>query len=193
MAIYGAKGLRVAKITSDTVADAFPVYETAVSMGALVAVTDTITYAEAKNYGDNELQEYVSEFQELGVDVEITELPMEVAALIYGATLGEDGGIAYKTGDAAPDVGAAFYTTKMVKKDGVTSKLFQGVRYTSLKGSRQGASYNTKGQSITFANGKAHFVGKASANGVFQEFSDNFATEAEAIAWLDEKLPLATA
>lgn len=190
MAIYGAKGLRAAKIASDAVADAYPTYEKAVSMGALVAVTDTITYAEARNYGDNELQEYVSEFQELGVDVEVTEIPMEVAALIYGATLAEDGSIAYKTGDAAPDVGVGFYTTKMVKKDGVTSKYFQGVVYPSLKGSRQGATYNTKGQSITFANGKAHFVGKASANGVFQAFSDNFTTEAEAIAWLEEKLPL---
>lgn len=193
MAIYGAKGLRVAKITSDAKADAYPVYENAQNMGPLVAVTDTITYAEAKNYGDNELQEYVSEFQELGVDVEITEIPMAVASTIYGAELGEDGSIAYKTEDSAPEVGFAFYTTKMVKKNGVTSKFFQGVFYPSLKGSRQGATYNTKGQSITFANGKARFVGKAAANGVFQEFSDNFTTEAEAIAWLNEKLPLETA
>ena len=193
MAIYGAKGLRAAKIKSDAAADSAPVYEGAVSMGALVAVTDTITYAEAKNYGDNDLQEYVSEFQELGVDVEITEIPMEVASMIYGAKLDQDGGIAYKTGDTAPDVGIGFYTTKMVKKDGVTGKYFQGVVYPSLKGSRQGASYNTKGQSITFANGKAHFVGKASANGVFQEFSENFAAEAEAIAWLEKKLPMAKA
>lgn len=190
MAIYGAKGLRVAKITADTAASAYPVYDGAVGMGPLVAVTDNITYAEGRNYGDNDLQEYVSEFQELSVDVEVTEIPVEVAAIIYGAEQDEDGGIAYKTGDAAPDVGLGFYTSKIVKAGGVTVRRFQGVRYLSLKGSRQGTTYNTKGQSIAFANGKAHFVGKASANGVFQEFSDNFDTEAKAIAWLDEKLPM---
>ena len=57
-----------------------------------------------------------------------------------------------------------------------------------MKASRQGATYNTKGQSITFANGQANFVGSTEENGKFQIFSNNFASDAEAKAWVDKML-----
>lgn len=183
MAFYGAKKIRFAPITADTDESKYPTYDKAASLGALVAVTDAISYAEANNYGDNELQETASEFQSLTVDVEVTELPSEQAAVVYGATLTEDGDLEYGGEDDAPWGGLAFYTNKQVKKDGVQKKFYQGVFYPKVKGSRQGATYNTKGQSITFANGKAHFVGTTCAKGKHQVFSKNFETEAEAEAW----------
>lgn len=192
MATYGAKYLQAgvfAESNADVSAEAFPKYGKVVNLGPLVQVTDSITYAEAKNYGDDELQEYANEFQEMTVDVEMTEMPMATAAAIYGASLDESSeDLSYGTGDEAPYIGLAFYTKKQIKINGVTSVHYQGVYYPKLKGSRQGATYSTKGQSITFANGKAHFVGSAPANGKYQVFSKNFNTEAEAKGWVDAKI-----
>lgn len=196
MATYGAKYLQAgvfAETAADVSAEAFPKYGKVMNLGPLVQVTDSITYSEAKNYGDDELQEYANEFQELTVDAEMTEMPLASAAAIYGAALDESTqDLSYGSEDAAPYIGLAFYTKKQVKTNGVTSVCFQGVYYPKLKASRQGATYSTKGQSITFANGKAHFVGSAPANGKYQVFSKNFTSEEEAKAWVDAKIKAST-
>lgn len=191
MAVYGAKYLRWAPKTAAGVAGtSFPTYGDAVDLGPLVSVADTITYASARNYGDNVLQESVDEFQELAVTASMTEMPIESAAAVYGASLGASGGIGYNAEDSAPEGGLGFFTSKLTKDatTGVQKKFYQGVFYPSVKGSRQGATYNTKGQSITFANGQANFTGSAEENGFFQVFSANLATEAEAKAWVDKML-----
>ena len=190
MAIYGAKYLKFAPMTAaGTAGSKLPTYGAAADLGPLVSVGDTITYSSARNYGDNVLQESVDEFQELSVTASMTEMPIESAAIVYGATKTATGGIAYAEGDNAPYGMLAFYTTKMTKDaNGINKKFFQGVAYPKLKGSRQGATYNTKGQSIAFANGQANFVGSAEENGFFQIFSKNFDTEAEAKAWVDKML-----
>lgn len=188
MATYGAKYLRWAKKTAAGAAGtSFPTYDDALEMGPLVSVADTITYASGKNYGDNTLQEQLDEFQEIGVTVGMTEMPVATAAAIYGATVGTGGSIGYGEEDEAPEGCLGFYTTKLAKDaSGVQKKFFQGVFYPNLKGSRQGATYNTKGQSITFANGQANFTGTSEENGFFQVFSANLTTEAAAKAWVDK-------
>lgn len=190
MSIYGAKYLRWAKKTAAGVeGTSFPTYDTALDMGPLVSVADTITYASARNYGDNKLQESVDEFQELAVTVSMTEMPLKAAAAVYGAALSANGGVGYGAEDEAPEGALGFYTSKISKDaSGVQKKFYQGVFYPVLKGSRQGATYNTKGQSITFANGQANFTGTAEENGFFQVFSANLATEKEAKAWVDKML-----
>lgn len=195
MAIYGAKYLQWAKKTkAGVVGSAFPTYDAAINLGPLVSVADTITYASAKNYGDNVLQESVDEFQEIGVVVGMTEMPMSAAAAVYGATLSKSGGVSYGAEDEAPEGALGFYTTKLTKDaSGVKKKMYQGVFYPSLKGSRQGVTYNTKGESITFANGQANFTGTAEENGFFQCFSANLETEAAAKAWVDKMLGGSTA
>lgn len=191
MAVYGAKYLRWAKKTAAGEAGSkFPTYAAAVSLGPLVSVADTITYASAKNYGDNVLQESVDEFQELGVAVSMTEMPVEAAAAVYGAVKSASGGVSYGAEDEAPEGGLGFYTTKLSKDaaTGVQKRFYQGVFYPNLKGSRQGVTYNTKGQSISFANGQANFTGTAEENGFFQCFSANLETETAAKAWVDKML-----
>lgn len=195
MASYGAKYLQwapFAEISPDIDASAFPKYGTPMNLGPLVQVTDTITYAEAKNYGDNELQETASEFQELGLDAEITELPIDAAAAIYGATKTEAGDLEFGDSDDAPWGGLAFYTNKQAKIGGVQKKFFQGVFYPKLKASRQGTTYTTKGQSITFSNGKIRFTGTVCAKGKFQVLSANLETEAAAKAWVDALIKAAS-
>lgn len=190
MAVYGASYLRWAKKTAAGVlGTSFPTYGAALDVGPLVSVTDTITYASARNYGDNRLQESADEFQEIGVTAGMTEMPLETAAAMYGATLSTNGGIGYGAEDEAPEGCLGFYTTKLVKgSSGVWKKSWQGVFYPVLKASRQGTSYNTKGQNITFANGQANFVGTAEENGFYQVFSGNLDSEAAAKAWVDKMM-----
>ena len=187
MATYGAKYLQWAPFKAegaDISAEAYPKYDEPINLGALVAVTDNIANAEARNYGDNSLQEYVSEFQDLTVDVEVTEMSNAVASKVFGATTGLESDLEYGTEDAAPYGGMGFYVCKQIG----TAKKYQGIYYPKLKATRQGATYNTKGQSISFANSKAHFIGTAGANGKYQVFSQDFASESEAKAWVDGKI-----
>lgn len=190
MATYGAKHLQWAPFKAtgaDESAETFPKYDAPLNLGALVAVSDNITVAEASNYGDNSLQEYVSEFESLTVDIEVTEMVNSVASKVFGAELTETEDLEFGDADQAPYGGLAFYTSKMVKEQ----KFYQGVYYPKIKASRQGAAYNTKGKSVTFANSKAHFTGGACAKGNYQVLSKNYPTEAEAKAWVDAKIKAA--
>ena len=109
MAVYGAKYLRWAQKTAAGVAGtSFPTYGEAVDLGPLVSVADTIVYASAKNFGNNMLQESVDEFQEIDVTVSMTEMPIESAAKLYGATLSATGGISDGMEDAAAEGGLGF-------------------------------------------------------------------------------------
>ena len=84
MAKYGAKYLRwapFAETTPDADAASFPKYGDPISLGALVKVTDSPSFNEAKAFGDNALEEHVNEFKECGVAVEVTELANSPAAV----------------------------------------------------------------------------------------------------------------
>lgn len=190
MAIYGAKNLMWApKVEAGVLGSALPGYGDALNLGPLVSVADTITYVSGENYGDNALQEFVDEFQRLDLTVAVTEMPIEVAAEIYGATPTMQGGIAHNSEDSAPEGCLGFYTTKVVKgADGAQQKAYQGVFYPVVKAKRQGVTYTTKGSSITFANGQAAFTGKADESGIYQIFSANFDSETEAKDWLETML-----
>ena len=194
MAKYGAKYLRWAPFAEpppEQVESAFPKYGDPLSLGALVSVTDTPTFNEAKMYGDNVLKEHVNEFKECGVAVELTDLANSVASAVLGATISEEteNDLEFSAEDNAPYGGLAFYINKMV--DGVKS--YHGIYYPKLKASMQGTAYATKGDSITLAGGSLNFTAAAPINGKWKVESDDFPTEAEAKAWVDKKIVKAVA
>ena len=92
-------------------------YGDPISLGALVKVTDSPSFNEAKAFGDNALEEHVNEFKECGVAVEVTELANSVASAVLGAKIESEGGkdLVFSTEDNAPYGGLAFYINKMVK------------------------------------------------------------------------------
>ena len=189
MSKYGAKYLRWAPFAADTpdaLDTAFPKYGTPMNLGALVKVTDTPTFNEAKAYGDNALKEYVNEFKECGVAVELTELSNEVASAVLGATINAEAedDLEFSAEDNAPYGGLGFYINKMV--DGV--KYYHGIYYPKLKAAMQGTEYATKGDSITLAGGALNFTASAPACGKWKVESDDFTSETEAKAWVDEKI-----
>lgn len=189
MAKYGAKYLQWAPFAAaapDALDTAFPKYGTPMNLGALVRVTDTPTFNEGKSYGDNVLKEYVNEFKECGVAVELTELSNPVASAVLGAKINEEAenDLEFSAEDNAPYGGLAFYINKMV--DGVKS--YHGIYYPKLKAAMQGTEYATKGDSITLTGGALNFTASAPACGKWKVESDDFPTEAEAKNWVDEKI-----
>ena len=60
--------------------------------------------------------------------------------------------------------------------------------YPKVKAVMQGEAYTTKGESITLANHKLKFTAAACSNGDWKILSDDFNTEQEAIAWVNEKV-----
>ena len=189
MAKYGAKYLQwapFAQQTPDALDSAFPKYGDPINLGALVKVTDSPTFNEAKSYGDNALKEHVIEFKECGVAVELTELTNAVASAVLGASINAEAenDLEFSAEDNAPYGGLAFYINKQV--DG--AKFYHGIYYPKLKAAMQGTEYATKGDSITLTGGSLNFTAAAPANSKWKIESDDFTTEAEAKAWVDEKI-----
>lgn len=189
MAKYGAKYLQWARFkdtTPDDSASALPLYGAPMNLGCLVKVTDSPSFNEAKQYGDNALKEYVYEFKECGVDVEVTELSATTAAALFGATIGTspDTDLKFGSADNAPYGGLAFYICKLV--DNV--KKYQGVYYPKLKAAMQGEEYDTTGDGITLTGGKVKFTASAPKNGQWKIVSADLETEEAAIIWVDGKI-----
>lgn len=188
MATYGAKYIKWAPFAAadPESGEGYPKYGTALVLSKLVKVTDNPTYAEGKLYGDDELAEYAREFVENDIDIEVTEISNEMAKAVFGAAIDEESeDLQFGSNDAAPYGGLAFTCCKMI--DG--KKKYKGIYYPKNKSAMQGEEYNTKGESITFGTGKMKLKGTIAKNGKWKVESKIFPTEAEAKAWVDEKLP----
>ena len=116
---YGAKMLQWAPFAESDPepAGALPKYGTPMNLGKLNKVTDSPTFNEAKGYGDNALTVHVTEFKEVGIDVEVNELPNTAASAIFGAKLDAEEGqdLHFGAEDNPPYGGLAFYISKMDK------------------------------------------------------------------------------
>ena len=189
MARYGALHPVFAPIETDEVG-APPTYDGANKqvLGELASVTDTPAMNEAKQYGDNRTTEYVSEFKESVIDVTTTDLSDENLSVVYGAEVadGEGGGktLSFGADDTPPYGGFGFVSCKI--RNGVKS--YTGVFYHKVKASMQATEYMTKGESITLGNDALKFLAVRPNGSDVWKSTATFATEAEAIAWVDKQI-----
>lgn len=181
MAKYGAKRPTFAPITSEPEA-ALPEYSEIVTIGRLVQVSVNPAFASGKLYADNELAESADEFVRADGTMETDDITDAVAQVIYGVKV-VDGEAEYNTGDKAPRGGLAFFTTLM--RRGV--KYFKGYYYPCVQAVLGNDTAQTKTDSITFGTSNTSFTVFASKTGAWRRTKE-FDTEAEAIAWCDEKL-----
>lgn len=190
---YGAKMAQWAPFaaTNPEPASALPNYGEPINLGSLNKVTDSPSFNEGKGYGDNALKVYVSEFKECSIDMEVTELANSAASAVLGATLDSDDAadLHFGSSDNAPYGGLGFYITKML--DGNVRK-HQGVFYPKVKATMQGEEYATKGESITLANSKLHFVAAPCNTGDWKILSEDMDSETAAAAWVNGKVKKAT-
>ena len=187
MATYGAKYIKFAPLKTEP-EDAIPTYENAVQIAELQKLTDNPTYSEGKQYGDDRLVEYVSEFNEADVDVEVTDLDNQMQSTIFGATLsGSDNTeeLAFGGSDIAPYGGLGAVICRM--RNNV--RTYQGILYTKVKATMQGEEFTTKGDNITLAGGKLKFKATEPKYGKWKIKSAMFPTLDAAKSWVDGKLP----
>ena len=189
MATYGAKYIKFAPLKNEP-EDAIPTYENAVQIAEMQKLTDNPTYSEGKQYGDDRLVEYVSEFNEADVDVEVTDLDNQMQSTILGATLsGSDNTeeLAFGGSDIAPYGGLGAVICRM--RNNV--RTYQGILYTKVKATMQGEEFTTKGDSITLSGGKLKFKATEPKYGKWKIKSAMFPTLEAAQSWVDAKLPAA--
>lgn len=189
MAIYGARYIKFAPLKTEP-ADAIPTYENGIQIAELQRLSDNPTYAEGKQNGDDRLVEYVNEFSEADVDVEVSDLDNQIQHTIFGADLtGSDDSeeLAFGGSDNAPYGGLGAVICRI--RNNVKS--YQGVLYTKVKASMQGEEFTSKGDNITLAGGKLKFKASEPKYGKWKIKSAMFSNVADAMSWIDTKLPSA--
>lgn len=187
MAKYGAQYIRFAPFAASNPEpdNAYPSYDfaKAVTVGKLVKVSDSPNIVEAKHFADDEMDEYVADVDEADVDMEISELTNDVASATLGAELDESGDVAFGD-DTAPYGGLGFISCRIVNN----VRQFKGIYYPKVKAVMQGEDFDTKGDSITFANGKLKFKASKAKKGKWKVMSAPKTTPDLAKAWVDTKL-----
>lgn len=185
MAQFGAKRPRFAPVATQPEA-ALPTYnyESAVTIGKLVAANLTVTNASGELYADDALGERIDMFASGSLELQTDDKTAEVHAAIHGATLDEESDeVSDKDTDVAPRGGLAYY--KVLIRQGV--RLFQGVYLPLVAAVLGNDNAATKGSSITFGTTTTTFNVFRCNSGEWRIWKE-FTTEAEAIAWCDEKL-----
>lgn len=181
MASFGAKYPKFAPIKEEP-ADALPKYDAVVVLGRLISAELTPTMASGKLYADDELAESVDEFVSGSLAMATDDMEDDVAAVVYGATVSEKK-VSYKAGDNPPVGGLAYY--KVLMRRGV--KVYKGFFYPRAKAVLGNDSANTKTDSITFGTNSTTFTIFTANTGEWR-ITEEFDTEAEAKAWVDEQL-----
>lgn len=186
MASFGAKRPYFNTIATEP-ENALPTYAATgpVQIGRLVKADLTVNMASGKLYADDELAESVDEFSSGSLAMETDDVEDDVASKVYGCTVSEKE-VHYKASDSAPMGGLAYY--KVLMRKGV--KLFKGYFYPRVKAVLGNDSAATKADSITFGTNSTTFT-VFRCNSDDWRITEELATEAEAIAWVKEKLAAA--
>lgn len=108
-ALVGLENLVYAKLTNE----ATNVYETPVAIAPAINAKIKPKVNSAILYGDNRAVETVSALGEIEVELEVTDLPLEVVAALLGHSLdAATGVITYNVDDIAPYVALGFKAKK---------------------------------------------------------------------------------
>jgi hypothetical protein len=187
MAQFGAKCPMFAPFKTEP-EGALPTYDTMLKIGALVKADLTVNLATGELYGDDQLQEQLSEFASGALAMETDDMTDAVAKALYGATGGvdESGDLIYNQGDTPPYGGLAYY--KVLMRSG--QKVYKGCYYPKVRAALGNDSAPTRGSSITFGTTPTSFTVFACNTGDWR-FTNEFTgdgAEAKVIAWMQKKL-----
>lgn len=159
-------------------------YSNAFKCGRAVNTSVVPNYNNGKMFADNQQVEDVSEFINASVTLGVDALPATAPSVLFGHTVGEDGTETSAANDSGTYVGYGFITNEVV--DGV--KKYRACLLLKVKFTEGEESYQTKGDSITFANPNLAGTALAVESGEWRKKSPYFTTETAADAWLQEEL-----
>lgn len=185
MAQFGAKRPRFAPVAT-TPDNALPTYnyESAVTIGKLVAANLTVTNASGELYGDDALAEKIDMFASGSLELQTDDKTAEVHAALHGAALDDESDeLTDSDSDVAPRGGLAYY--KVLIRNGV--RVYQGVFHPLVNAILGNDSAATKGSSITFGTSTTTFTVFRCNSGAWR-IRKEFSSEADVIAWCDTKL-----
>ena len=161
-----------------------PVYKNQepVRIGRLVKADLAVNLASGKLYADDKLAESVEEFSSGSITMETDDMKDSVAAVVYGCKV--DGKmVRYNTGDDPPAGGLAYVKRHIRQK----KTFYKGYFYPLVKAAPGNDTAQTKTDNITFGTTNTTFTVFACETGDWR-LTEEFPTEAEAIAWIKEKL-----
>jgi phi13 family phage major tail protein len=187
MANYGASNPYFALIDTEP-ENGLPTYKQGVKLAKLISSSDNPTFTTGVLYADDGKAEEVEEFVSATINVSLDDVSIENKARVFGAKVANDNELEYKSTDVAPYGGYAHYVRKM--KGNKTR--FLGIFYPKVKATQGGVTYNTKGESITFAPDAVTFSASETASYTWK-VEVELETEAEALAWVKNKLNITDA
>ena len=124
----------------------------------------------------------MDEFSSGSIAMETDDMEDPVAAVVYGCNV--DGKmVRYNVGDDPPAGGLAYFKKLMRRK----KVLYKGYFYPLVKAALGNDTAQTKTDSITFGTNNTTFTVFACETGDWR-FTEEFSTEAEAVAWIKKKL-----
>lgn len=180
----GAKKPYYAVITKEN-AGTYPTYSTPKAFSEFVSLTETLQYAEAAFSSDDRESESSKIFKRCDLTFGSKGLSYEVMKDVFGATLNEAGKISMGGGDVPPRIGYAFH--RLLEDIGV--RYYEGVYYPICKGYPGNESDQTMGENLTYSGDETALTAYTmkDAKSTWKEMQ-TFATEAEAEAWVLERL-----
>jgi phi13 family phage major tail protein len=162
----------------------YPVYKTATSQGVIgkaIQADISISVNDVKLYADDGIAESDKSFQSGTLTLGVDDLSDAVQTAFLGHTVNE-GEITAKGTDPNPYVGIGFYGVKMVA--GV--RKYRAIWLTKVQFAEPSDTNATKGDTIAFATPVLEGTIMLDDNGDWKK-EKTFATEAEAIAYLQNK------
>ncbi|MBE5875649.1 MAG: hypothetical protein E7290_02025 [Lachnospiraceae bacterium] len=180
MAHYGLSHPYISKLDVKT-----GTYSDGFKCGTAVGTDVDPQYGEAKVYGDNKLVIDHSEFKFANVKLQVTQLPLKAANVMFGHTVDEaTSKVVYKDSDTANFVGYGFYASE-IDDDG--EKKYIAAVLPKVKFKDTADSYETKGENITFKTPSLTGVASSDKDGEWR-VKQWFKTEDEAIAFIKDYL-----
>ncbi|MCD8200368.1 MAG: hypothetical protein LUD25_05415 [Coriobacteriaceae bacterium] len=139
--LYGCKGAVWAPTSSDDDASALPKYGKTVSLEGINDANETLNFADASAYGDNQEKIKLREFTDGSIDVKLVHQEAADAAAMIGCAIDEDGALFYGGDDVAPTGGFGFYHTLL---DTSKKKYSEVVFFPKTQSTIEGKDYQTK-------------------------------------------------
>jgi phi13 family phage major tail protein len=162
----------------------YPVYKTATAQGVIgkaIQADISISVNDVKLYADDGIAESDKSFQSGTITLGVDDLSDEIQTAFLGHAV-DDGEIIAKGADDNPYVSIGFYCVKMVK--GV--KKYRAIWLPKVQFAEPSDTNATKGETLAFATPVLEGTIMLDDNGDWKK-EKTFATEAEAIAYLQNK------